>query len=190
MSRPRLPIVPHLPHEEIARRYRTCRDGVAKTHWQVLWLLTRPDDPLTPAQAASHVGLTPSWVRSLLKRYNSDGPEGLADHRATNGGHPKLSPEQQAELYAALQAPPPDGGLWTGPKVKDLVRQRWGVIVRTQTGWCWLRRLGFTLQVPRPRHPKALSPAEQQVWKRPHRWVDRRAAPAGPREADRALGRG
>jgi transposase len=191
MSRTRLPVAPHLPHEEIAPRYRCCRHGLEKTHGQVLWLLTRPDDPLTPAQAAAQVGLTPSWVLTLLKRYNAVGPPGLADRRAaTHGGKPKLTPEQQTELFAALQQPPPDGGLWTGPKVAAYVRGRWGVVVRPQTGWNWLRRLGFTLQVPRPRHPKALSPAEPQVWKRPHRPVDRRAAPAEPREAGRAVGRG
>lgn len=191
MARARLPIVPHLPHEEIAQRYRSCRLGLEKTHWQVLWLLTRPDDPLTPAQAAAHVGLTPSWGRTLLKRYNADGPAGLADRRAmTNGGQSKLTPEQQAELFEVLQASPPDGGLWTGPKVAAFLRARGGVGGRVQTGWKWLRRLGFTLQVPRPRHPKALSPAEQQVWKRPDRPVDRRAASAETREATRVVGRG
>ena len=48
MSRTRLPIVPHLTPEEIARRYRACRTGVEKTHWQLLWLLTRPEQPLGP----------------------------------------------------------------------------------------------------------------------------------------------
>ena len=61
MANTRLPIVLHLPPEEIARRYRACRSGVEKTHWQVLWLLTRPDQPLSPAQAAQQVGLTPVW---------------------------------------------------------------------------------------------------------------------------------
>lgn len=191
MARTRLPIIPHLPHEEIARRYRSCRQGLEKTHWQVLWFLTRPEDPLTPALAAKQVGLTPRWVRTLLKRYNAEGPAGLADRRATtNRGQSKLTPAQQAELFATLQQPPPDGGLWTGPKVATFLRDRWGVAVRVQTGWNWLRRLGFTLQVPRPRHPKALRPAEQQVWKRRHRRVDRRTPPAGPREATRAVGRG
>lgn len=181
MSRARLPIIPPLPPEAIARPYRSCRQGLEKTHWQILWLLTRPDDPLTPAQAAAHVGLTPSWVRTLLKRYNAQGPQGLADRRAmTSGGRSKLTPERQAELFAAVQAPPPDGGLWTGPKVAASVRDRWGVVVRVPTGWNGLRRLGFTLQVPRPRHPRAADPVQQQVWKRPHRPPDRGTAAAAP----------
>src|ERR687886_2323213 len=110
MARTRLPILPHLTPEEIARRYRTCRSAVEKTHWQVIWLLTRPEQPLSPAQAAAQVGLSAVWVRTLLKRWNAQGPDGLADRRATNGGRTKLTPEQQAELSAALQQPPPDGG--------------------------------------------------------------------------------
>ena len=73
MANARLPIVLHLLPEEIARRYRACRTGVEKTHWQVLWLLTRPDQPLSPAQAAQQVGLTPVWCRALLKRWNAEG---------------------------------------------------------------------------------------------------------------------
>ena len=167
MARARLPIAPHLPHDEIARRYRACRVGVEKAHWQVLWLLTRPESPLSPAQAAAQVGLTAGWARALLKRWNVDGPDGLADRRAAkNGGKPKLSAEQRAEVFAALRGPPPDGGLWTGPKVAAHVRDRWGVTVAEQTGWVWLKGLGFTLQAPRPRNPGAAGDADQGEWKR------------------------
>jgi hypothetical protein len=39
----RLPVVPHLSHEEIDRRYRGCSDASEKSRWHVLWLVTRPD---------------------------------------------------------------------------------------------------------------------------------------------------
>ena len=131
MANTRLPVVPHLPPEEIARRYRACRSGLEKTHWQVLWLLTRPDQPLSPARAAQQVGLSSVWARELLKRWNAQGPEGLVDRRAaTNGGRSKLTAEQHIDLWAALRKSPPDGGLWTGPKVAAHVRDGWGVIVR------------------------------------------------------------
>lgn len=178
MARPRLPIVAHLSPEEVARRYRACRSGVEKTHWQVLWLLTRSAEPPTPAAVAAQVGLTPAWVRTILKRWNADGPDGLADRRpATNGGRPKLSDEQRAELFEALQGRPADGGLWSGPKVAAYVRDRWGVSVCPQTGWEWLTGLGLSLQVPRPRNPKAATAEEQQEWKRRPGRPDGRAAP-------------
>ncbi|WP_020474273.1 helix-turn-helix domain-containing protein, partial [Zavarzinella formosa] len=128
----RIPIISHLSPGEIARRYRNCPDGAEKTRWQVLWLVTRPDQPMSAGRAAQAVGLTPSWGRTLLKRWNEHGPDGLADGRRANGAEPLLSPEQQADLYAALQADPPDGGLWSGPKLARYVREQWGIEVVPQ----------------------------------------------------------
>jgi transposase len=160
----RLPVVEHLTPEEIDHRYRRCTDAAEKTRWQVLWLVTRPDQPLSATAAAKLVGYTPAWGRAILKRYNARGPHALTDGRRGNGSDPRLTAEQQAELFAALQATPPDGGLWSGPKVAAFVKDRFGVEVWPQTGWQWLKDLGFRLVVPRPRHPKAATPEQQRVW--------------------------
>ena len=160
----RLPVVEHLTPAEIDRRYRTCPDAAEKSRWHVLWLVTRPDRPVSATAAAKIVGYTPAWGRAILKRYNARGPDGLADGRRGNGTDPKLTPDQQAALFAALQADPPDGGLWSGPKVAAFVRDRFGVEVWPQTGWQWLKDLGFRLVVPRPRHPRAATPDEQRRW--------------------------
>ena len=160
----RLPVVEHLSHEEIDRRYRRCTDGAEKSRWHVLWLVTRPDQPLSATTAARLVGFTPAWGRAILKRYNAHGPDALIDGRRDNGSDPKLTPQQQAELFTALQAAPPDGGLWSGPKVAAFVKDRFGVEVWPQTGWQWLKDLGFRLVVPRPRHPKAAAPEQQKEW--------------------------
>jgi transposase len=160
----RLPVVEHLTPAEIDRRYRHCTDAAEKSRWHVLWLVTRPDDPLSATKAAELVGFTPAWGRAILKRYNQRGPDALADGRRDNGADPKLTPDQQAELFAALQGAPADGGLWSGPKVAAFVRDRFGVAVWPQTGWQWLKDLGFRLVVPRPRHPKAASSEQQKEW--------------------------
>ncbi len=179
MAHPRLSISPHLTHEEIAARCRTCRSGLEKTHWEALRLLTRPVDPPPAAAVADALGLSAGWVRSLIRRWNAEGPDGLADRRkATNGGREKLSIDRQVDLWDALRHAPPDGGLWTGPKVAAYVRGRWGVIVAKSTGWRWLRGLGFSLQVPRPRHPEAATPADRRAWKRR---AGRAGRPAPPR---------
>ena len=191
MARARLPMVPHLSPEEIARRYRAGRSGLEKAHWQVLWLLTRSPDPPAPAEVAPQVGLTPSWVGTLLKRGNAEGPAGLADRRpARDGGRPVLSDEQHSALAEALQGRPDDGGLWTGPEVAADVRTRGGVAVRKQTGWRWLRRPGFSPQAPRPRNPKAATAERQREWKRRPGRPPGRAAPRVPGPGRRAVGRG
>src|SRR3954469_614896 len=96
----RLPVVPHLTHDEIDRRYRSCSDAAEKSRWHVLWLVTRPDRPPSATAAARLVGFTPAWGRAVLRRYNERGPDALADGRRRNGAGRKLTPQQQAELYA------------------------------------------------------------------------------------------
>ena len=159
-----LPVALHLTPEEIDQRYRSCSDAAEKSRWHVLWLVTRPDRPMSATAAARLVGFTPAWGRAILKRYNAHGAEGLSDRRRGNGARFKLNPQQQAALFAALQKAPPDGGLWSGPKVAAFARDRFGVGVVNQTGWQWLQELGFRLVVPRPRHPKAATPEQQQEW--------------------------
>jgi transposase len=162
----RLPVIRHRTPRQAWAKYRSCRHLGEKVHWHLIWLLLRVDEPRTPAQAAEAVGVSVITARAVLKRWNADGPAGLADRRANNRGKPALADGQRQELFAALKKRPPDGGLWTGPKVARYVADRWGVRVAPQTGWRWLRELGFTLQVPRPSHPRAADPAARARWKK------------------------
>ena len=163
---PRIPFVRHRTVNQIRAKYRASRHPVERTRWHAIWLLARTDDRRTPAQVAGLVGLSHVTVRAVLHRWNAAGPAGLADGRAGNGSAPKLSARRRDALYAALQKRPPDGGLWTGPKVARYVRDRWQVAVRPETGWRWLRDLGFTLQVPRPSHPRAADRPRRRAWKK------------------------
>jgi transposase len=160
----RLPVIAHLPPEEVRRRYRSCPDPKEKTRWHLLWFLLRPGPPLSCEQAAPLVGLSDVYARAVLKRWNAHGPGGLADRRKANKSSGKLTAPQQAEPFDAVRPPPPDGGLWSGPKVAAYVRQRWGVRVCPPTGWRWLKKLGFRLVVPRPRHPKAATAEQRRSW--------------------------
>jgi transposase len=140
-----LPVERHLTADQARTRYRVCPHPVEKTRWHAIWLLLRPDRRRTPTQVADIVGLSVIAVRHTLRRWNHLGPDGLTDRRCGNGAAPRLTPEQRAALRSALRRRPPDGGLWSGPKVARYVRGRWGVRVCPQTGWQWLRDLGFTL---------------------------------------------
>jgi transposase len=162
----RIPFVRHRTANQIRAKYRGCRHPVEKTRWHALWLLARTDEPRTPAQVAALVGLSDVTVRAVLHRWNASGPDGLADGRKGNGSEPKLTARRRGALYAALQKRPPDGGVWTGPKVARYVRDRWRVEAGPVTGWRWLRDLGFTLQVPRPSHPKSAARPARRAWKK------------------------
>jgi transposase len=71
-----------------------------------------------------------------------------------------------SELDAALRGEAPDGGLWTAPKVAAWIEARTGRSVHETTAWRAMRQLGFTLQVPRPRHRRAASEREQARFKK------------------------
>ncbi len=162
----RIPFVRHRTANQIRAKYRACRHPIEKVRWHAVWLLARTDEPRTPAQVAALVGRSDVTVRDVLHRWNAAGPDGLTDRRKDNGADPKLTARQRDALLAALQERPPDGGVWTGPKVIRYVADRWGIVVGPVTGWRWLVGLGFTLQVPRPSHPRAADAPTRRAWKK------------------------
>lgn len=158
-----LTIPPHLPLDELERRYRTAADPIARSHWQTIWLLARGQPTATVADVTSY---SVNWVRELARRYREDGPAGLGDRRHTNpGAAPLLDATQQAQLRAALGGPAPDGGLWTGRKVAAWMSAQVGRPVSEQRGWEYVRKLGFTPQRPRPRATRA-DPVAQAAFKK------------------------
>lgn len=166
MPRPSLKLYPHLSVGELALRYRTCRDAGEKTRWQALWLYAQQP---SPSHVAQHTGFSRHWVYQLVRRYNQEGPSSLRDRRYDNqSGRQRaiLSPEEQQVLGQALQQRPPDGGLWTAPKVARWVQAHTGKSMAEVTAWTYLRRLGFSRQGPRPRHTRAASAQEQVAFKK------------------------
>ena|SRR6185295_11766449 len=154
----RMVIALHLPIEELQQRYRTAEDPVARSQWQILWLLAQG---LPTAQVAQVTGYGVRWIQEIARRYRA-GPAAIGDRRHTNpGAAPLLDGELQAQLRAALAGPSPDGGIWTGRWVAHWMSERLGKRVRVQRGWEWMRRLGFTPQRPRPREPRADAAAQE-----------------------------
>ncbi|HKB38085.1 MAG TPA: hypothetical protein VKD72_16685 [Gemmataceae bacterium] len=87
----RLPVIAHLPPEEVSHRSRHCQDPKGKTRWHLLWRLCRHGKPLSSEQAAPLVGLSDVYTRAILKRWNACGPEGLIDRRRHNQRPGKLA---------------------------------------------------------------------------------------------------
>jgi len=143
-------IVEHLEVSEIELRYKSCGDGREKTHWQIILLAMQG---LTSNGIAQIVRYGQRWVQRLIQRYNEQGPSGLLDKRKHNKSNKLLDPELMLELETALLAPPPDGGLWTSPKVALWMSDKLGRPVITQTAWYYLGYLKQRLKVPRPHNP-------------------------------------
>lgn len=158
-----LHIPAHLALDELERRYRRADDPVARSQWQIVWLLA---GGASTAAVAESTGYSMNWIREIARRYREDGSAGIGDRRHTNpGAAPLLAPAQQAALRAALAGPAPNGGLWTCRSVAAWMSEAVGRPVSPQRGWEWMRRLGFTPQRPRPRETRA-DPDAQAAFKK------------------------
>ncbi len=153
-----------LSGEELERRYRQASDPVARSQWQIVWLVAQGQPS---EQVVEVTGYSLTWVRTVARRYNADGEQGIGDRRHANGGGPRLlAPEQEAELDRALEGAAPDGGRWTAGKVAGWIAARIGRPVGVQTGWRYLRRLDWRRYRPRPQHAKADAQAQAAFKKR------------------------
>ncbi len=112
------------------------------------------------------LGYTARWVLTVIPRWNSEREEGIQDHRhEIDVSQPLLSAEQQQELAKALQDPPEDGGLWSGPKVAQWMQRPFGCEIAPQRGWDSLQRVGDSSRVPRPQYAKADQEVHQALKK-------------------------
>ncbi len=158
---------PHLGSKELENRYREARDPVARSHYQIVWLI---GEGKTTAEVMEVTGYSRGWIQQLARRYNAGGPEALGDARHRNPGardRALLDQDKQRELAEALKEPPEDGGMWNSRKVGEWIERKTGKAVsnKKQRGWEYLRRLGQSPKVPRPHHRKA-DRQEQEAFKK------------------------
>jgi len=162
MNKP-IPVKPQLSLEEAETCYRKAKEAVERSHWQIIWLLAKGK---TTKEIQEFTGYCLAWIRSIAHRYNQDGHQALGDRRHTNpGGSFLLSLEQQAQLEQTLESPAPDGGLWTGRQVVQWILTHTGHQVQPHLDWEYLKRLGYSKRILRPRHAKA-DPLTQEAFKK------------------------
>jgi len=151
--------------EDLEARFRAAKDVVERSHCQVVWLLAKGH---STAEVAEIVALSPRWVNALARRYEAEGMAALGDRRRRNAGaKPLLSVEDLEALRERLKTPPDDGGLWSGPKVARWIAGRLGLVhVHPPRGWEALKRIGWSIQAPRPRNPKSAAADQQAAFKK------------------------
>jgi transposase len=105
-------------------------------------------------------------VNNWIRWYDATGTESLKPRKAP-GAAPKLSEAQRAQLTALIEAGPQAagymGGVWTGPRIGDLIRKTFGVRYHNHHVPRLLHQLGFSVQRPRKRLARADRDA-QEVW--------------------------
>lgn len=144
----RIQLENHLSVDELESLFKKTTDSVEKRHWQVLWLVARGKHT---DQISDFLGITAHWVRQIVKRYNAQGPDSMRDRRHEHPGPDRalLNDEQLQLLREALQHPPPDGGLWSGPKVAAWMGELLGRKIWPQRGWEYLKKNRLSLETPK-----------------------------------------
>jgi transposase len=181
-------IVGHLSVEELEARYRAARDVTEARHFQAIRLLAQGR---TVLEVSEVLAFAPRWVTQLAARYDAFGPGALGDRRRRNGKAASLlTPDLLAALAERVTAPPEDGGVWSGPKVAIWMARHLGLAkVHPQRGWEALKRIGWSVQAPRPRHARVTMPEERAAfkggsrrrWRGPRRRIPAGRSRSGPR---------
>ena len=153
-------VADHLSVAALEQHYRACKDVTAARHFHTIWLLAKGHQI---AEVAATVSFAPRWIERLLARYNAKGPQALGDLRRHNGSSPSvLKPALLNKLEDRLREPPADGGRWTSAKVAAWMAAELGLArLAPQRGWEALKALGWSVQTPRPRHPRAATPEDR-----------------------------
>jgi transposase len=111
------------------------------------------------------------WVGRYRRGGGGGGGGGGVDAlrpRKQPGAAPKLTPAEQAQLAAMLDAGPPEAdGLaaYNGPVLRERVRERFGKLYSLPGLYALLHRLGYNDLMPRTTHPGS-SPAAQAEFKK------------------------
>lgn len=156
---------PHFSSDELKRHYQRTTDMVERRRWHLLWLVS---EQWSIKQAAQAVGLNYDYAREIVKNYNQHSQAAIKNRR--KGKHRSntpslLTPAQLKELKERLESPPADQGIWTGPKVAAWIAEKTGrEKVYAQRGWEYLKKLHYSLKVPRPKHQKG-DKTEQEAFK-------------------------
>jgi transposase len=160
----KLELVPHLSATELKNRSRKAKDPVEARRWHLLWKVALG---WTAKESALAVGLDYNYARRIIRKYNEIGVDSVQNYRNKNtknhrgGSQPLLNKEQLNRLRQACKEKPPDGGVWTGPKIARWIERETGKSqVHNQRGWDYLKKLDYSWQRPRPKHRKGCPQAQ------------------------------
>jgi len=117
---------------------------------------------------ADSMGVTLQAVYSWLRKARTEGRASLKARKAP-GPVPQLSREQFDELKRLLHKPASKLGyatdLWSGPRVRHLIKHRFGVKYHPKHMPRFLRRLGLNIKFPE-RRALEQDPKEVRRWKK------------------------
>jgi transposase len=150
---------------ELAELYRTTKDVRVRTRVQMI--LLSGEQGLRTGQIATIVRQNDDTVRTWLKRYQTEGINGLQDN--PRSGHPgKVTAEYQEQLLASVRRRPRSldqpYSLWTLERLADYMAEQTGLRVSPDTVRRRLKAADIVLS--RPQHKISSPDPEYEVKKK------------------------
>jgi transposase len=135
------------------------------------------------ATIADSFHVTNVAVYRWLKKAREQGSQSLKSSRAL-GPEPTLSQAQYDELLTWLRLPASELGystdLWSGPRVRHLIKKRWTIEYHPKYMPRLMRRLGLVLKFPERRaleqDPEAVKEWKRKRWPRMMAWARKHRA--------------
>ena len=161
-------IKPHLNNEELMLKFKNAEDHKMKDRWHLLWLVQAKN--LASTKASEYLGHDKSYGCYWIKEYNKKGASVITKKKTTNPnlGDPKVTKDMKKELFKVFIEPVPEvigGGLWSGPKVSQYVKEFYNISINRVTGWSLLKSAGLSVQSVRPKH-KSTSEEIKSIFKK------------------------
>lgn len=150
--------------DDLVRREGNARQ---RDRYRAVLLAMGHEPELEGDQIALRLGRSPRFVDEWVGRYRRGGLVALRPKKQP-GRRPKLTPQQEEQLKARLDAGPRDpDGVCTlrGRDVCRIIEREFGVVHTLGGIYDVLRRLGYSSLVPRPRHRKN-DPAAMEKFER------------------------
>lgn len=160
-----LPIRDDVAADELRRLARREADPAASARMDAI---AHALDGMSRAEAARLSGMERQALRDAVVRYNAEGLAGLHNRRPPPRPGKLGAAELRALSELILRGPDPEiDGLsaWTLPELCRVIEQRFGKRLHPASLSRVLRRLGFSRQKARPRHPQSDSQAQEDFKK-------------------------
>jgi transposase len=156
------------------------KDGAAARRLLALALVLEGCDRKTAAETC---GMDRQTLRDWVHRYNAQGLAGLRNLKSP-GPRSKLTPQQQAELAALVEAGPDPAhhGVvrWRRVDLRDALERRFGVTLHERSVGKVLAKLGYRRLSVRPCHPHTDEDA-QEAFKKTLPPPSRQGSPTTPK---------
>ena len=160
---------PHLPLAEVKNRMRTD----PRADWRQRWLILYNAliEPRPAAEIARHCGVSKGTVHAVISRYNRFGVAAIETPGKGGRRRQYMTLEEEKAFLAPFFAQAERGEVATVGQIWHAYAQHVGHEVDDSTIYRLLHRHGWRKVMPRPKHPKADSQAQEQFKKTfLHKW--------------------